>query len=79
MSGELPDQNAIKGWWTVLKDRFPIAALALPGLTIGLFLLFMSASAPAEVRPYILWVGVVMMGAGAFAYLVSIFVAMFKK
>ncbi len=79
MNGELPDPNVFKGWFTLLRDRFPVAALALPGLGIGLFFLFMSASALPEIRPFVMWVGVIMMGAGALAYVLSIIVAVFRK
>lgn len=79
MNADPPQQSDLRGWFEVLRTHSPTAALAMPGIGVGLLLLILSASVHASIQGFIIICGEALMGIGVVAYLLGVVVSIFKK
>lgn len=62
----------LKNWFEVLKKDYPIAALSVAVVSIGLLLLIISASLLPSIAPGVTLAGNAMLGLGVIGFLVAI-------
>lgn len=68
-----PDYESL---FDLIRKVSPISALGVPGIAIGLFLIFFSPNLPAPGGIIVTWIGAAFLVLGAFAYAGGIVLAM---